>query len=120
MQFPRTEEYIKHALSQGKGSNIASQHRGTSVRKGDFELPAAISSQNYEKKKKKNFGHSLCSFIRWKNEPGIQYTQSHAYTFLYHHEIIYWTFTDYFFLIVGTLIGSMSNKNWPRIMMLLN
>lgn len=52
MRFPCTEEYIKHALSQGKGSNIASQHRGTSVRKGDFELPAAISSQNYEKKNK--------------------------------------------------------------------
>lgn len=56
MWFPRNEErvYIKHALSQGKGSNIAGQHRGTSVGKGDFELPAAISSQNYEKKKKIN------------------------------------------------------------------
>lgn len=48
------KEYVlSMQWAKGRASNIASQHRGTSVGKGDFELPAAISRQNYKKKKKK-------------------------------------------------------------------
>lgn len=60
--FPCTEDRVctEDSLSQGKGSNNASQHRGPSVGKGDLELPFKLFQVRVMKSKMAL--DTLCSF----------------------------------------------------------